>query len=98
MQVAWGNITSVSNPRLDSVMAAQPKYANSKCSACQGKGFSVSTTTKYEQLTPNVYQASSTGYASLVRAGQSLKIIQSSQTKCKVCEGSGVVSRQVKKQ
>jgi hypothetical protein len=93
VQVSLGTITNVSNPRLDSLRASQPKYTSVRCSACGGKGFNVITGTKYEQLTPNVYQASSTGFASLVRAGQSLKTTHTSQLKCKACSGQGTVPK-----
>ncbi len=93
VQIASGEITQVSNPRLDSMRASQPKYESKKCELCSGKGFSVMTSTKYEQLTPNVYQASSTGFASLVSAGQSLKTTHSSQLKCRLCAGSGMVNK-----
>lgn len=96
VQVSGGTITKVSNPRIDSVRASQPRYEEQRCNACRGAGFTVMTTTKYEQLTPNVYQASSTGYASLIRTGQSLKTTHSSQLKCKACNGSGSISKQIK--
>jgi len=96
VQISNGAITKVSNPRIDSLRAAQPKYESSKCTYCKGNGFNVVTSTKYEQLTPNVYQASSTGFASLVSAGQSLKTKSSSQVKCTFCSGSGTITKQKK--
>ena len=96
VQIAGGNITKVSNPRVDSIKATQPQFTNAACNLCNGKGFSITTSTKYEQLTPNVYQASSTGYASLVRAGQSLKTTHTSQSKCKACSGRGTVPKPVR--
>jgi hypothetical protein len=96
VQVSNGTITKISNPRADSIRAAQPKYEQTKCSYCKGNGFNVITSTKYEQLTPNVYQASSTGYASLISAGQSLKTTSNSQVKCKFCSGTGSISKKAK--
>ncbi|MES2647051.1 MAG: hypothetical protein V4717_09270 [Bacteroidota bacterium] len=97
VEVQNGAITKVSNPRLDSIKAAQPKYANQKCTRCNGAGYTTSTKTTYEQLTPNVYQASSTGFASLIREGQSLKSSHKSFDNCAVCAGKGQVEVRQKK-
>lgn len=89
VEVNGGAITKVSNPRLDSIRAAQPKYVAQKCSRCNGAGFTTSTSTSYEQLTPNVYRAHSSGYADLVYSGQSLKRTSTSTSKCTLCSGRG---------
>lgn len=91
VQVQAGTITSSRNPRLDSLRAAQPRYAAQACERCRGLGFTTSTSTSTEQLTPNVYQASPTGVASLVSAGQTLKTTHTTQHKCAACGGSGQV-------
>lgn len=91
VEVSSGAITKVSNPRLDSVRAAQPKFTSKKCSFCKGAGFTTGTATSYQQLTPNVYRAHSSGYADLVSAGQSVKHTRATQTKCPMCSGSGTV-------
>jgi hypothetical protein len=95
VDVKNGTITKVSNPKLEAARSAQPQYTSSKCSMCNGAGFTTMTSTSYEQLSPNVYQASSTGYATLIRAGQSLKTSHTSQHKCPNCGGTGQI--QVKK-
>lgn len=92
VQVQGGSITSVSNPRLDSLRAAQPKVLTKACPQCKGVGFTTGTSTSTEQLTPNVYQASSTGVASLVSPGQVLKTTHTVQHKCSGCGGTGQVS------
>ena len=91
VQVRAGAITSVSNPRLDSIRAAQPKYSAQKCSRCNGAGFNTTTSTSYELLTPSVYRAHSSGFADLVYSGQSAKRTTTSTSKCAVCSGSGRV-------
>lgn len=97
VEVRNGSITKVSNPRLDSFRAAQPVYSAQKCRQCEGRGYTTTTATRYEQLTPNVYQASSTGFASLVSAGQSLKTSHTSYNKCPACGGTGSVQVQQKR-
>jgi hypothetical protein len=91
-----GAITSVSNPRLDSIRAAQPKYSSKKCSFCKGAGFTTGTSTSSQQLTPNVYRSHSSGYADLVSAGQSVKHTHTTQTKCPMCGGSGEIQERQK--
>lgn len=97
VQVTNGAITNVSNPRLDSIRAAQPTYVGRPCGKCNGKGFTTQTSTSYQQLTPNVYQASSTGYATLISAGQSVEHSHTSQSKCPVCGGTGSIQVREKK-
>ena len=97
VQISNGTITKVSNPRIDSIRAAQPKYQQSTCNVCRGAGFTTSTTTTSEQLTPNVYRAHSSGFADLVSKGQSLKTTHTKQSNCKACGGKGSISKQIKK-
>lgn len=97
VEVSAGAITKVSNPRLDSIRAAQPKYALAKCGMCSGRGFSTTTTTRTEQLTPAVYRAHSSGFADKVYDAQVLKTSSTSFTPCRACGGKGQTMEQVPK-
>lgn len=96
VQINNGTIIKVSNPRLDSIRAAQPKYKEGKCSLCKGQGFFTSTTTTSQQLTAAVYQSHSSGVADLIHPAQSITSKHTSFDKCKACNGTGTVMVQQK--
>ncbi len=90
VDVRNGSITSVKNPRLDSIRAAQPKLVTGKCPRCNGEGWNSSSKTTYKHM-GGIGRVGATGFVTWDYEPRSIGSTTKSYNACDLCKGSGKV-------